>query len=39
MLHKEKVNNLSDVKNLRQGLRITATPAEITLWQFIDELL
>ena len=35
MLHKEKVNNLTDVKNLRQGLRITATPAEITLWQYL----
>ena len=37
MLHKEKVNNLTDVKDLRQGLRKTATPAEISLWQFLKK--
>lgn len=35
MLHKEKINNLTDTKYLRRGLRTTATPAEITLWQFL----
>ena len=35
MLHKEKINNLTDTKNLRRGLRTTATPAEITLWQYL----
>ena len=35
MLHKEKVNNLTDTKYLRRGLRTTATPAEITLWQYL----
>ena len=37
MPHKEKVNNLSDVKDLRQGLRIAATPAEIALWQYLKK--
>ena len=37
MLHKAKVNNLTDVKDLRQGLRTTATPAEIALWQFLKK--
>ena len=31
MLHKE------DTKDLRQGLRLTATPAEVTLWQFLKK--
>ena len=35
MLHKEKVNNLIDTKYLRRGLRTAATPAEITLWQYL----
>ena len=35
MLHKEKVNNLTDTKYLRSGLRTAATPAEITLWQYL----
>lgn len=35
MLHKEKINNLTDTKYLRRGLRTTATPAEITLWQYL----
>ena len=35
MLHKEKVNNLIDTKYLRRGLRKAATPAEITLWQYL----
>ena len=37
MLHKEKTNNLKDTKDLRQGLRLTATPAEVTLWQFLKK--
>ena len=37
MLHKEKVNNLTDIKDMRKGLRMTATPAEITLWQYLKK--
>lgn len=35
MLHKEKINNLTDTKYLRRGLRTSATPAETTLWQYL----
>ena len=35
MLHQERINNLKDTKDLRRGLRATATPAEITLWQYL----
>ena len=31
MLHKEKINNLTNTKYLRRGLRTLATPAEMTL--------
>ncbi len=35
MLHKENINNLTDIKHLRRGLRTTATPAETTLWHYL----